>query len=214
MSSTIKPFNASYYNTKKIKNLSKVICPPYDVISPKELEILRKKSSYNYSHILLTKNKNYKAVGDRFRKWFKDQILIDDGKDCVYLYEQTFKTQGRTHKRFGYLCLLRMDRKKGVCPHEYTLKAPKVDRKKIISEMKANLSPIFAIVPKKLKAFHDVYKKYNRQKPYFNFKDTLGITNKVWRIEDRKDVNRLRTAAENANMVIADGHHRYEVSND
>lgn len=214
MPNLIKSFKATYYNPAAVKNLSQVTSPPYDVISKKQLAVLRNKSPYNFSNILLATNNNYKEVGDRFRKWIKDQILIDDKQECLYLYEQTFRACGKQYKRFGILGLLNMDKKDAVFPHEYTLSAPKEDRKKMIREVEANLSPIFVMVPKTLKYFHSLYDSYSRTKPFERFEDLDGNDNKIWKISDKKTIEKLCKEIEGNNLTIADGHHRFEISYD
>ncbi|MCK5394051.1 MAG: DUF1015 family protein, partial [Candidatus Omnitrophica bacterium] len=88
MSSILKPFRATHFNTKAIKDLSKVVCPPYDVIDQKQLLKLRKKSVNNLSHILLADNGDYKKPKNLLNEWLQKQIMIDDDKESLYLYEQ------------------------------------------------------------------------------------------------------------------------------
>ena len=175
MSATLKAFSALHYNTEKIKNLSLVVSPPYDVISKKELKTLRKKSPYNFSRVLLASNNRYKEIGDKFRKWIKDGILVKEKTPALYLYQQNFAIEGKNYKRFGILGLLRMDKKGVVFPHEYTLKAPKKDRSRVIKEVKANLSPIFVIAPKPLKILNSLCHRHLKLKPLLQFKDGEGI---------------------------------------
>jgi uncharacterized protein (DUF1015 family) len=214
MSGAIKPFCGTHYNPSKIADFSAVVCPPYDVIDKKLLSSLRKKSSYNFSHILLSSDSNYEKAGDKFRKWLESKILIDDGQESLYLYEQKFKCEGRVYRRFGFLSLLRMDRKDSIFPHEHTLKEPKEDRKRIIKEMKTNLSPIFVIIPKPLEVFHQTYKTYYKRKPLFEFKDHENNDNLVWKIDDKKLIDKICSVVDRSSLVIADGHHRFEVSYD
>jgi len=213
MASIIKPFCALHYNQKKVKNLSNVISPPYDVISPKQLAALRKKSSYNFSRVLLAKNNNYKEIGNKFRKWIKDGVLVQDKINSFYLYRQEFIFSGKKYSRFGILNILKMNKKGVVFPHEYTLKAPKKDRTRVIKEMKANLSPIFVIAPKQLKSFHEIIKRRSKTKPFLRFRNAQKCWDSVWKIEDKKDIKRICNEVDRAKLVIADGHHRFEVAN-
>ena len=43
----IKPFRAFTYNQDEVKDLSKVVCPPYDVISPSSQQYFQEISPYN-----------------------------------------------------------------------------------------------------------------------------------------------------------------------
>ncbi|MBU1121624.1 MAG: DUF1015 domain-containing protein [Candidatus Omnitrophota bacterium] len=214
MEQTIKPFCGTHYNPEKIDDMSEVICPPYDVIDSKQLESLRQKSAYNFSHILLATNGNYKELGEKFQKWIDDKILIDDNDPSLYLYEQKFQCQGNTYCRFGFLGLLRMDKEGTVHPHEHTLSKPKEDRKKMINEMKTNLSPIFVVVPKPVEIFSQTYQDYSKKKPTYTFKDIDGNDNVMWRIDDKLVVEKICGAVQESKLVIADGHHRFEISYD
>jgi uncharacterized protein (DUF1015 family) len=212
MSFIIKPFRAFYYNPSLIKNLSKVVCPPYDVIDKRQLRILRKQSPYNFSHILLAPKNNYKKVREKFKEWLEKKILIKDEKESLYLYKQSFKCEGKRYSRFGIISLLRMDKEGVVFPHEYTLKEPKEDRKRIIEETQANLSPIFVVIPESLDIFSEIYKKYSKRKTFLKFKDREGNFHWIWRIEERKDIEKVCNEIEKYKLVIADGHHRFEVA--
>ncbi|UCD15435.1 MAG: DUF1015 domain-containing protein, partial [Candidatus Omnitrophota bacterium] len=209
---TIKPFCGTHYNPAKVDDMSSVICPPYDVIDNKLLEVLKRKSSYNFSHVLLATDNNYRELGEKFRAWINNKVLINDKRQSLYLYEQKFSCHGRQYRRFGFLSLLRMDKKGTVHPHEHTLSKPKEDREKIISEMKTNLSPIFVIIPKPIEIFTRTYKMYSGKKPLFEFKDTDGNDNSVWKIDDKNLIDKICAAADKYKLVIADGHHRFEVS--
>ncbi|MDP2922825.1 MAG: DUF1015 domain-containing protein [Candidatus Omnitrophota bacterium] len=212
MAHTLKPLSATHYNQSIIKDLSLVTCPPYDVINKKQEFALKHKSPYNFCNVLLTDNGNYKELGKRFRQWISENILIDDAKESLYLYEQKFKMDGKKYSRFGILTLLKMDGKGAIFPHEYTLKAPKEDRKKIIREVKANLSPIFVIAPKSLKTLAKIHEYYSKKKSFVAFKDSDGNDNKVWKINDRVTIERICNEFDGHKLVIADGHHRFEVS--
>lgn len=211
---TLKPFRGTHYNPDIISDFSAVVCPPYDVIDAKQLAGLKSKSPYNFCNIILAENNDYRKTGDRFRQWLADRILVDDSTESLYLCEQRFKCQGRAYRRFGFLSLLMMDKQDTIFPHEYTLKEPKEDRKKIIREMEANLSPIFVIVPKAVKAFRQAYKSYARRRPFFTFKDSDGNSSLVWKINDHDQINKICAAVDDCRLVIADGHHRFEVSYD
>ena len=51
----LKPFRAFHYNPARV-NLSQVLAPPYDVISPDERTQLQNSSPYNMIHLILGQN--------------------------------------------------------------------------------------------------------------------------------------------------------------
>lgn len=212
MPHTIKPFRATYYNPAVVKNFSSVTCPPYDVISEKQESLLKRKSLYNFCNVLLARGGDYKAIGRKFRRWIAEKILIDDTKESLYLYEQKFTVNGAGYVRFGILALLKTTGKGAIFPHEYTLKAPKEDRKKIIKEVKTNLSPVFVIAPHPLAVLRRAYQVYSQLKPFLKFRDSDANPSRVWKIEDRTWMQKLCRAFDSQKLVIADGHHRFEVA--
>lgn len=211
MARTIKPFRATYYNPAKIEESGDVICPPYDVISKEQLKTLREKSAYNYSHILIADDGDYQRPAALLDKFIKEGILIDNPDECFYLYQQAFRAEGETIQRFGILSLLKMD-KKDIFPHENTLSGPKEDRKKMITAVKANLSPIFIIADKEIQALKDIHAIYSKKEPFFRFKDADGNDNLVWQINDKEHIEQISREFEKSGLVIADGHHRFEIS--
>ncbi|MCK9614153.1 MAG: DUF1015 domain-containing protein [Candidatus Omnitrophica bacterium] len=212
MADIIRPFRATHYNPSFFKNLSAFTCPPYDVISKKQLSLLKRKSPYNFSNILIATNNDYKEIGERLRSWIDKRILVDDPAESIFLYEQRFRIGTEKYKRFGFLSLLKMNQKGAIFPHEYTLSAPKEDRKKVIEEVEANLSPIFVIAPKKINYFHALHNRYCTKKPFMRFKDLDANENLVWKITDKDTIKKICSQANGKNLVIADGHHRFEVA--
>ncbi len=211
--SLIKPFRGIYYNSSIIRDISRVVCPPYDVISDEEDRFFKKKSPYNFCNILRKDDKHdYKNLADTFREWLNSKILIEDKKPCFYIYEQTFKLNSQVKKRVGLLGLLRIDKEGIIFPHERTFSSPKKDRYYIIKEFKANLSPIFVIVPHKMNILSQTYTICKNKRPLMSFMDATGIKNRIWRIADYEMINQIEKSFSHRHLFIADGHHRFEVA--
>lgn len=207
----VKPFQATYYNQEKVANLSEVVCPPYDVIDSKKALLLRKQSSYNYCHISLAEGGDYNRPAKNLKDWLKQGVLIDDSRESYYLYQRRFKVNKKSFTCYGLFCLLNME-KKEIFPHEYTLAEPKKDRKKMLTRLKSNLSPIFVVAGGTNNFLSAIAKKQTTSKPFVNFKDTLGHTSCIWRIDDQEGKDMITSGLEQSSLVIADGHHRFETS--
>lgn len=213
----IKPFKAVVYNQEKIKDLSRVVCPPYDVINPTQQDMYMDLSPHNFIHILLPKDNTtinkYKKSGEDFRSYIEDNVLVQDSSPALYFYSQEFNIKGEKKTRFGFIALLRLeDSNSAVYKHEHTRAEPKEDRLKLIREVHANLSPIFAIFPDKNKVIAQMLKITAAQKPFIDIVDTEGIKHKLWRIDDKNLVEKLTSKMNGEDIFIADGHHRYEVA--
>lgn len=209
----IRPFSAIYYNSEIIGDYAKVICPPYDIISPKDLQKFRRMSPYNFSHIIIPENKDYKRVAKKITLWRRKKILIDDAPKGIYLYSQRFSFQNHLYQRVGIFSLLKMD-KKNIFPHENTFSAPKQDRRKILEATLANLTAVFTVIPKRKPLFSKLYNDFSNLKPFIHCFDFEGNENILWKITDKTLIKFIARQLKDEKLIIADGHHRYEVCYD
>jgi len=217
--SKIKAFKALVYNPERIKDFSQVVCPPYDVISPLAQDVYHERSAHNFIHILLAKDSasddKYRRSGLIFRDWFKDKTLIQDERPAIYFYSQQYVIRGEKKTRLGFISLLRLGDEKGsaVFGHENTHTEARLDRFKLIKQVKANLSPIFVIFLDKKRIIQRMFQKYISDQPAFiEVLDDEKTLHKLWRLDAPEALGVIESGMNNENMFIADGHHRYEVS--
>ncbi len=220
---SIAPFKGTRYSGDKIKDLSKVVAPPYDVILPKEQDELYKMSEYNIVRMLFGKdspsdneNENrYTRAKKYLKAWQEKAVLKKDSESSIYINLQEFKLDGKIKRRIGFLALLKLEefdtKTSSIHPHEFTLAAPKEDRAKLIHSIEANLGPIFAIFEDPSRAIANLIKNEMKSKPIADISDNHGVRNKFWRVSDKKVLNELCGYMKDKKLFIADGHHRYEV---
>ena len=104
----IAPFRGVFYNQKKIRDLTKVIAPPYDVISKEEQEKLYKKSPYNFVRLDLEPRTRLPttAVAQLFREWQAQGILERDESRRFISSSHRFKLKsGEQKQRHGFFAL-------------------------------------------------------------------------------------------------------------
>ncbi len=184
----VEPFNAIIYNQEKVNDLSKVVCPPYDIISPIRQQHYLELDPHNLIHILLGRDvpgeDKYKRAADYFESWMKDKIIVRDQEEFIYFYSQQYKLKGETKTRMGFICLLELDgQKSSVFAHEHTQLEPKEDRLKLLKKVKANLSPIFVVFPDSKRIIQRTYQKYILdKKPFIEISDGEKVMHKVWRL--------------------------------
>ncbi|MFH1540973.1 MAG: DUF1015 domain-containing protein [Elusimicrobiota bacterium] len=201
----IIPFRAVKYNKK---NISSLICPPYDIISPAEKKLYLKKNLYNAVRIELPED--YYSAKKNFDLWKAKKVLIRDLSPSFYIYEQSFKLEGKKYIRSGFFALLKTEQfGKNIFPHEKTLSKPKQDRFNLIKISKINTSPIFCLFSDRKKMFSKITEKIKKQTPN-EFAKFSDISEKMWTISDEKTINFLKDILKNNKILIADGHHRYE----
>ena len=215
----VKPFRAILYNKKKFRDFSKLVCPPYDIISESQQKRYYKLSRYNMIRIILgkgypsdTKERNrYTRSAGYLNEWLNKKILLKDNAEGIYFYEQQYVYQGRKVGRRGFIALLKLQ-PEIIHPHEYTHLKPKEDRFQLLKEVKANLSPIFVLFSDSGKYIAKISSICDRKKPIFSIRDNSGIKNRLWRIDDEGSLEKLSCYMQGKDIFIADGHHRFEVA--
>jgi uncharacterized protein (DUF1015 family) len=213
----VTSFRGFRYNPEKIESLKKVLAPPYDVINPEEQEELYGVSPYNVVRLILSKcegEQKYIKAGETFRDWIAEEILIQDAEPSIYPYHQEFDLDGRKIKRRGFIATVRIEdfSSKIILPHERTFPTPKVDRLKLTLACTANLSPVFSIYSDPEGSIEKAIDEYIDDEPLIDSLYKDGVRNKLWKISDRDLLSKIKTTMSDFNLLIADGHHRYETA--
>jgi uncharacterized protein (DUF1015 family) len=209
----IQPFRGLRYRLPDA-DLSKVLAPPYDVITPAYQEELYARDPRNIVRVVLNRTPGdtaYEEAGATFRGWLAAGLLALDAEPALYLVEQTFEVEGRSYKRYGLLTRFRVeDNARGrVLPHEHTRKAAKEDRYKLLKATRANFSPIFLMFSDRQGSFAKQAEAAARTPPEFQYTDDGGVVHRVWPIRDGAAVSALQSAIGSEKAYIADGHHRW-----
>lgn len=218
----IKPFRGILYNRNKIDDLSKVVTPPYDVITSQQQSRYYRSHPYNFIRIILGKTNAKDCEADNrytrakrfFEQWIKDEILLKEKTPAIYIYNQEYIYNRKRMRRLGFISLAKLEEQgpKYFLPHERTFAEPKEDRFRLIKEVRANLSPIFSVFSDDGNKISQILKCYMRtHKPIINI-EFERVRHKVWRMADRIRIKKLVRLMRNKQALIADGHHRYEVA--
>jgi len=211
----IAPFKGILYNRKKVSDPSKVIAPPYDVISPEEQEKLLRRSPYNVVRLILSREPEpYESVARLFDEWQKESILARDDKPAIYFLTQRYVYKGEKERQ-GFMAVARLeDFSSGtIRPHEATLAAPKEDRLKLMLACHANLSPIFALYDEPRQMINRLMAEHVQGKPPdVEVKEEKAGSCRLWRIADPELIRMAKSEMEPQPLLIADGHHRYEAA--
>jgi uncharacterized protein (DUF1015 family) len=212
----VRPLTALHYNLAAIPSLADVVAPPYDVIDAAKREELIARSPFNVVEIDLPEAPGggdpYEHAAGTFEEWELQGILAADREPALWALTQDFRgPDGTSRTRRALLCRVRVtDYGPGrVRPHERTQPGPKEDRLNLTRATRHNLSPIFSLHPGD--AWRHV-EGYTRTEPWAEVTDDEDTTHRVWRTSE-PDVHRA-VAAElaDAELLIADGHHRYETA--
>jgi len=208
----IKAFKGLLYNSDKVK-IESVISPPYDIISEEEREYLYNLSPYNVIRLILNNSDSpYKEARRILDAWIKEKILVADETESIYLCRQMFDYRGKPYSRYGFISLLKLEEPGSkILPHEKTYQGPKEDRFNLLKEVETNLSPVFVTFSDKEKKLLNIFKEVEKTEAVLNF-DFENITHSFWKITDKDVIGRFENTMSGKYILIADGHHRYEVA--
>lgn len=213
----IRPFRGIRY-TKKAGKLDDLVAQPYDKITPKMQEEYYAKSKYSYCRLTLPIEENrYEVSRERLDKWFSEDIFKKDEKPGLYIYYQDFKIGGKKYIRKGFFAAVKLHHfdEDIVLPHEWTHKGPKIDRLNMLKATQKFLEPGFMLYDDPEKITIKLFDKISsEQAPTMDVVDSLGVRSRVWKIEDPKKIKIVQEvlAKPPGQVVIADGHHRYETA--
>jgi uncharacterized protein (DUF1015 family) len=210
----VLPLQALHYDLDRVR-LADVVAPPYDVIDAEQREALVARSEHNVVELDLPIDP---AGGDPYgyaarllAKWVEDGILTRDAEPAIWALEQEYAgPDGSRLTRRGFLARVRLaPYGEGIRPHERTQPGPREDRLRLTRATRQNLSPIFALHP------GDAWGHLGSAlggNPWGEVTDGDGTTHRVWRIGDPAVYEAIAAELEPGELLIADGHHRYETS--
>ena len=138
-------------------------------------------------------------------------MLKRDGEPSFYLHRHHFELDGELRVRTGVFAAVGLEEyeKRIILPHESTLAKPKEDRLNLLRATQMNISPIFGIVPDTDLAMRSLLAELACGEP-----DAVAAgedRHEVWQITGGA-AQRLSQLLVDREVVIADGHHRYETS--
>lgn len=224
----ILPFKGFRYNPEKINDISKVITPPYDIISEEERDGYYQLDPNNIIRLILGKdfpgddqsNNKYTRSAEFFDTWRKEEILIQETEPAIYVYAQEFTLSGKKYVRRGFISLVKLeDFQTGqIYPHEHTLAKPKEDRMNLMKACSANFSQVFTFFEDEDSKISNLLHKVSEGatgtglKPDVDCTDTSGVKNLLWVIKGSTIIEEISSQMKNRALFIADGHHRYETA--
>ena len=215
----IRPFAGLRYNQSIVKDISKVICPPYDVISSTLHEDLHTRSPYNFIRMEDAKtgpgdspfNNKYTRTAATLVEWLDKKILVPENTSAIYLDEHYFSLNGKAGMRRGIIARVRLEEwEKGIIrPHEKIFAAAKEDRQNLLKTLKVNTSPVLMMYQDPQRVIAETLETETQKEPVIDVTLPEGDRHKVWAITKKAVVNRIAYALSKQPFYVADGHHRY-----
>ncbi len=212
---TIKPFRG----LRPPKDLvEQVASRPYDVLNSNEARLEAEGNEKSLYHIIRPEidfpigtdehdPKVYEKAAQNFQKFQEKGWLVQDTKECYYVYAQTMHGK----RQFGLVvCAYVPDYMNGIIKkHELTRRDKEEDRMKHVRVCNANIEPVFFAYPENAE-LDAIVTKYAATEPEYDFIAPIdGFGHTFWVIDNEDDIRRItQLFAEIPALYIADGHHR------
>jgi uncharacterized protein (DUF1015 family) len=211
----IQPLRAIHYDQRVVGALTDVVAPPYDVIDERQRAALLQRSAYNVVAVDLPRGEGdvYAAAGERFSQWRREGALVRDPEPALWVHTQDYTgPDGVQRTRRGFFCRVRIEPygPGRVRPHERTHPGPKEDRLRLTRATRANISPIFSLYSDPGQAAWEALSEATAQAPWAEVTDAEGTVHRIWRAAGEQTIAAVQAATAEAELLIADGHHRYE----
>jgi uncharacterized protein (DUF1015 family) len=190
----VSPFRAIRYANPT----PTVTAPPYDVLTSELRDEFRTQDPHNIVH--LTLNDSEAEAGRLFRAWLEDGVLVRDDQPAVWAVVQEYVgPDGVARRREGLVASLSVEpyATGTVLPHERTHAGPKESRLRLLRAAGAQLEPIFLLYDGKPPVAVP-----NREP------DLVSGDTALWRLPG----DGVAEAFAHRQLLIADGHHRYETA--
>tara|TARA_B100000945_G_C20425518_1_gene620326 strand:+ start:3463 stop:4698 length:1236 start_codon:yes stop_codon:yes gene_type:complete len=208
----LRPFQGILPNNKLAQSVS---CPPYDVISSKEAQLMAKDNPNSFLRIIKPEiNSNevnsitdiHQYASNLLKDFIKNGILKKDLNNCFYLYQ----IKMGDHEQTGIIAATSINEynQNKIKKHEYTRPDKENDRTQHIKITQTNTGPVF-LTFKNDGHYSNIIKNVQDYRPYINFEAEDNTEHTIWRINDLEKQNQIIDYFQSiSNLYIADGHHR------
>lgn len=217
----ILPLTALHYDPATAGPFQALVAPPYDVIDEDQRTELAAQSPYNVVHVDLPEPPTpaadqYEHAAQLLESWRADGALVTDPTPAIWPLQQEYVgPDGRRRIRNGFLCRVRVEPYGAgrIRAHERTHPGPKEDRLRLTRATRANLSPIFSLYSDPgSTAWSALTPHVRTSRPFAETIDADGTVNRLWRVTEPSALETVVEAVAEAELLIADGHHRYETA--
>ena len=200
----VRPFRALRYDPAVAGGLESLVAPPYDVIGAEQREQLAGRSRYNVVHLTLPDSEE--AAAANLAEWREQGILVRDTEPaCWWLAQEYVGPDGVARRREGFVAALRLEAydSRVVLPHERTHAGPKEGRLRLLRATRTQLEPLFFL-------WDGTIEVDGLAEPEL-VADEGGVVSRLWRLDGEFSSALVEELAD-AQLLIADGHHRYETA--
>jgi uncharacterized protein (DUF1015 family) len=208
----LEPMRALRYDAGRFP-LAEVVAPPYDVISPADREALLRRNDHNVVRLELPDSAQDAAR--LLHAWRGDGAIRRDDEPALWWHEQRYTgPDGVDRTRAGFFAAVRLApyEEGRVRPHERTHSHAKQGRLELLRATRTNISPIFALYDDPDGGPRAALADVAGGAADMDATDQDGTEHRFWRITDPALIAGVQEALDGREILIADGHHRYETA--
>ena len=195
--------------------LDALLAPPYDVVDAEQRAALLRADPHNVVALDLpddpTGGDRYAYAASMLGGWTSERVLVRDEEPALWAHEQTTTgADGTTLTRTAVWGMLRLvPYGEGVRPHERTQPGPKADRLALLRATRHDLSPVFGLVDADVRG---LLADHASGPPAMVATGPEGSHHRLWQVSDPAVHGEVATVLADAEVLVADGHHRYETA--
>ncbi|MCL5999263.1 MAG: DUF1015 domain-containing protein [Chloroflexi bacterium] len=222
----IRSFRGIRYNPRKVTDLSQVVAQPYDRIGKTQQAAYYQQHpnnivriDYGQSEPDEPNNNVYTRAREYAQAWLAEGVLSRDDHAVLYALEQTFATpDGQTRTRRAFTAALQVTPfEEGVIlPHERTFSGPKSDRLNLTRATQTAWGHIFILYPDSENRINTLLQPYLERHDPVPARELViepAVEQRFWAVDDAALIEAITAEMQpKRNLVIADGHHRYETA--
>jgi uncharacterized protein (DUF1015 family) len=213
----IQPIQALRYDPDRTGGLQDVVAPPYDVIDEEQRAALESRSPYNVVRIDLPRGgeDRYDGAAELLDRWRAQGAVVLDENPALWTLAQDYVgPDGERRTRQGVFARVRVEEygPGRIRPHERTHPGPREDRLRLTRATKANLSPIFSLFSDPSGAVGDALSRAGGDAVWAQTTDDDGTVNRLGRVDAAAAIAEVQDVLSKTELLIADGHHRYETA--
>lgn len=211
----IRPLRAFRYNKDLSSDIDNLVSPLFDVVSEKQRNALYK-NPLNSIHLSVPADAHpADASADRLENWKSQGIILQDQLPGIYVYYQHFSLAGseKQYVRKGFICNIRVYDwdEKVILRHENTMPKSVNDRLELLEKTQLNVSPTHGLYTD---PDHELerYMDESMLNPLYETEDYQGVRDVLSVIQDANVIRKFIALIKEKQIILADGHHRYEGS--
>ncbi len=211
----IKPLKAWRFNSKLASSIEQLTSPLFDVVSDRQRQALYA-NEINSIHLSVPMGPDpIKNAASTLKKWKNDNTIVQDKIPGIYVYYQHFSLPGSSKEycRKGFIANIRAYDwdDQVVLRHENTMPHSVNDRVDLLRETQLNVSPthgLYTDSEHSLEPFMDESMK----NAIYETEDYQGVRDVLSVIHDANVISKFVDVLKDRQIILADGHHRYEGS--